>query len=79
MTYAAQHQKAIELINEVDAAGAGLGSACREIGICLRTLKRWRKQHPNRWSRSTRSWRQREVDCINQSPDDHYLEQKLTF
>ena len=25
------------------AAGAGLVSACGEIGICLRTLKRWRK------------------------------------
>jgi len=33
----------IELIGEANAAGAGLVSACREIGICLRTLKRWRK------------------------------------
>ena len=33
----------IELIGEANAAGARLLSACGEIGICLRTLKRWRK------------------------------------
>ena len=33
----------IELIGEANGAGAGLVNACREIGICLRTLKRWRK------------------------------------
>lgn len=33
----------VELIGEANVAGAGLVSACREIGICLRTLKRWRK------------------------------------
>ena len=33
----------MELIGEAHAAGAGLVSACGEIGICLRTLKRWRK------------------------------------
>ena len=33
----------IELIGEANVAGAGLVSACGEIGICLRTLKRWRK------------------------------------
>ena len=33
----------IELIGEANAAGAGLVSACGEIGICLRTLKRCRK------------------------------------
>ena len=33
----------IELIGEANAAGANLVSACGEIGICLRTLKRWRK------------------------------------
>jgi hypothetical protein len=33
----------IELIGEANVAGAGLVSACSEIGICLRTLKRWRK------------------------------------
>lgn len=33
----------IELIGEANAAGAGLVRACGEIGICLRTLKRWRK------------------------------------
>ncbi|CAK6697163.1 hypothetical protein BBFGKLBO_02198 [Synechococcus sp. CBW1107] len=33
----------IELIGEANAAGAGLVSVCGEIGICLRTLKRWRK------------------------------------
>jgi len=35
--------KAVELIGEVHIAGAGLVSACGEIGICLRNLKRWRK------------------------------------
>jgi len=43
LTSAAHRQKAIELISEANAAGAGLVSACGEIGICLRTLKRWRK------------------------------------
>ena len=43
MTSAACRRKAIELISEAHAAGAGLVSACREIGSCLRTLKRWRK------------------------------------
>ena len=33
----------IELIGEANAAGAGLLRACGVIGICLRTLKRWRK------------------------------------
>jgi transposase-like protein len=33
----------VELIGEAKTAGAGLVSACLEIGICLRTLKRWRK------------------------------------
>ena len=33
----------IELIGEANDAGAGLVSSCREISICLRTLKRWRK------------------------------------
>jgi len=31
------------MIGEANAAGAGLVNACSEIGICLRTLKRWRK------------------------------------
>jgi transposase InsO family protein/transposase-like protein len=43
LTSAAHRRKAIELISEAHAAGAGLLSACGEIGICLRTLKRWRK------------------------------------
>jgi len=43
LTSAAHRRKAIELISEAHAAGAGLLSACNEIGICLRTLKRWRK------------------------------------
>jgi putative transposase len=43
LTSAAHRRKAIELIGEANADGAGLVSACREIGICLRTLKRWRK------------------------------------
>ena len=43
LTSAAHRLKAIELISEAHAPGAGLLSACGEIGICLRTLKRWRK------------------------------------
>jgi transposase-like protein len=43
LTSAAHRRKAIELIGEAHAAGAGLVRACAEIGICLRTLKRWRK------------------------------------
>ena len=43
LTSAAHRRKAIELISEAHAAGVGLVSACSEIGICLRTLKRWRK------------------------------------
>jgi len=42
LTSAAHRRKAIELISEAHTAGAGLVSACSEIGICLRTLKRWR-------------------------------------
>jgi putative transposase len=33
----------IELISEANAVGAALVSACGEIGVCLLTLKRWRK------------------------------------
>ena len=43
LTSAVHRRKAIELIGEAHAAGAGLLSACVEIGICVRTLKRWRK------------------------------------
>ncbi|MEA5411463.1 IS3 family transposase [Synechococcus sp. BA-120 BA3] len=43
LTSAAHRRKAIELISEAHSAGAGLGRACCEIGISLRTLKRWRK------------------------------------
>jgi len=35
-------RKAIELLTEANTAGASLFSACRELGISLRTLKRWR-------------------------------------
>jgi transposase len=34
---------AIELIGEANAAGARLVSACCELGISLRTVKRWRR------------------------------------
>ena len=34
---------AIELIVEANAAGARLVRACCELGISLRTLKRWRR------------------------------------
>jgi hypothetical protein len=43
LTSAVHRRKAIELIGEAHAAGAGLLSACGEIGICVRTLKRWRR------------------------------------
>ena len=43
LTSVAHRRKAIELISEAHAAGAGLVRACSEIGISLRTLKRWRK------------------------------------
>ena len=34
--------KPIELLTEANTAGASLLSTCRELGILLRTLKRWR-------------------------------------
>ena len=43
LTSVAHRQKAIELIGEAKASGATLSAACGEIGISLRTLKRWRK------------------------------------
>jgi putative transposase len=43
LTSAAHRQKAIELIGEAKASGASLSAACGEIGISLRTLKRWRR------------------------------------
>jgi transposase InsO family protein len=43
LTIAAHRQKAIELIGEAKASGATLSAACGEIGISLRTLKRWRR------------------------------------
>jgi transposase-like protein len=43
LTSATYRLKTIELVSEAQAGGAALVSACSEIGICLRTLKRWRK------------------------------------
>ena len=43
LTIATHRPKARGLIDGANAAGAGLESACREIGICPRTTKRWRK------------------------------------
>jgi len=43
LTRAAHRRKAIELIGEAKPDGDRLGQACSEIGICLGTLKRWRK------------------------------------
>ena len=43
LTSAANRQKAIELIGEAKASGATLSAPCGEIGISLRTRKRWRK------------------------------------
>ena len=40
---ASHRRKAIELLSESHAAAWGLLSACSEIDICLRTLKRCRK------------------------------------
>ena len=59
-TSAAHRRKAIELIGEANAAGAGLVSACRAIGICLRTLKRANQKKCGSTSRQrtqNRSWR----------------------
>ncbi len=44
LTSAACRQKVIELIAEANAAGAGLVRACDVTCICLRTLKRWRRE-----------------------------------
>ena len=44
LTSAACRQKVIELITEAKAAGAGLVRACNVTCICLRTLKRWRRE-----------------------------------
>jgi hypothetical protein len=43
LTRALNRWKAIELIDVAKAFGARLLPACSVIGICLRTLKRWRK------------------------------------
>ena len=43
LTSPACRRKAIELIGEAKASGATLSAACGEIGISLRTLKRWRR------------------------------------
>ena len=43
LTSAANRRKVIEPIGEANDAGAGLVSACVEIGICLRTFKRCRR------------------------------------
>ena len=43
LTHALHRRKVVELVAEANAAGAGLLRACSVIGICLRTLKRWRK------------------------------------
>jgi putative transposase len=43
LTSAAHRRRAIDLISEAYSAGAGLVRACCEIGISLRTIKRWRK------------------------------------
>ena len=43
LTSATYRRKAIELITEAHGTYASLVSTCCEIGISLRTLKRWRK------------------------------------
>jgi putative transposase len=43
LSNAAERRMAIELISEANAAGASLVSACCELGLSLRTLKRWRR------------------------------------
>jgi putative transposase len=42
LTRDAHWQMVIDLIGEANSAGAGLVSACREIGICLCILIPWR-------------------------------------
>ena len=44
LTSAACRQRAIELLAEANAAGAGHARACDVTCICLRTLKRWRRE-----------------------------------
>ena len=44
LTSAACRRKVIELLAEANAAGAGLVRACDVTCICLRTLKRWRRE-----------------------------------
>jgi len=44
LTSVACRQKLIELLAEANAAGAGLVRACDVTCICLRTLKRWRRE-----------------------------------
>ena len=43
LTSAVHRRVEIETISEAHSAGAGLFSACSEISIWLRTLKRWCK------------------------------------
>mgnify|MGYP002631579089 CR=1 FL=1 len=43
VTNETHQQKAIELNSKAHAVGAGLVCNCLEIGVSLRTLKRWRK------------------------------------
>lgn len=44
LTSAACRQKVIDLLAEANAAGAGYARACNVTCICLRTLKRWRRE-----------------------------------
>lgn len=44
LTSAACRQKVIELLAEAKAAGASHARACNVTCICLRTLKRWRRE-----------------------------------
>ena len=42
MSSAPDRQKAISLIDDAVRAGAGLQAACAALGLCMRTLQRWR-------------------------------------
>ena len=44
MISAADRRQALELIDEAKTKGAHLDNACKELGICKRTYRRWKKK-----------------------------------
>ena len=49
LTSVAHRRKVIALIGEANAEGACLLRDCGVLGICIRTLKRWRKDFLDDW------------------------------